>query len=157
MIKKRTLVAFSVFATQFMYSQQAIPASGGAATGSGGTSSYTVGQMVYTTNTGSGTVSQGVQQAFEFQTLSNPALTTVNLSAVIYPNPTSDYVVLKISETTLGNLSYRVIDINGKVISHRNITNGDTQINMQQLPVGMYILKVIQSNQELKTFKIIKK
>ncbi|WP_257984528.1 T9SS type A sorting domain-containing protein [Psychroflexus sp. MES1-P1E] len=37
------------------------------------------------------------------------------------------------------------------------MTNGDTQINMQQLEMGMYIIKVSQNNQELKTFKIIKK
>jgi hypothetical protein len=112
---------------------------------------------VYTTNTGSGTVIQGVQQSLELFTLSNPELTTVNLSAVIYPNPTSDYVMLKISDTALYNLSYHLIDINGKAISNGSLTNGDTQINMQQLPVGMYILKVSQNNQELKTFKIIKK
>jgi hypothetical protein len=98
-----------------------------------------------------------VQQPFEFQILSNPELTTVNLSAVIYPNPTSDYVVLKISDTTLNNLSYHLIDINGKVISNGSIINGDTQINMQQLAIGMYILRVNQNNQELKNFKIIKK
>ena len=53
----------SIFATHLMYSQETIPASGGAAIGSGGTSSYSVGQLVYTTNTGSGTVTQGVQQS----------------------------------------------------------------------------------------------
>ncbi len=157
MIKKLTLVACIVFATQLMYSQETIPTSGGDATGSGGSSSYTVGQLVYTTNIGSGTVSQGVQQAFEFQTLSNSELNTINLSAIMYPNPTSDYVMLKISDTALYNLSYHLVDINGKAISNGSLTNGDTQINMQQLPVGMYILKVSQNNQELKTFKIIKK
>jgi hypothetical protein len=156
-MKKMTLVAGLLLATQLMYSQQSIPATGGDATGSGGSCSYTVGQLVYTTNTGSGTVIQGVQQSLELFTLSNPELTTVNLSAVIYPNPTSDYVMLKISDTALYNLSYHLIDINGKAISNGSLTNGDTQINMQQLPVGMYILKVSQNNQELKTFKIIKK
>jgi hypothetical protein len=156
-MKKITLVVCLLLATQLIYSQEAIPTSGGDATGSGGSSSYTVGQLVYTTNTGSGTVIQGVQQPFEFQILSNPELTTVNLSAVIYPNPTSDYVVLKISDTTLDNLSYHLIDINGKVISNGSIINGDTQINMQQLAIGMYILRVNQNNQELKNFKIIKK
>ncbi|PKG44335.1 hypothetical protein CXF67_00170, partial [Psychroflexus sp. MES1-P1E] len=100
-----------------MYSQETIPTSGGDATGSGGSSSYTVGQLVYTTNIGSGTVSQGVQQAFEFQTLSNSELNTINLSAIMYPNPTSDYVMLKISDHALDNLSYNLIDINGKAIS----------------------------------------
>ncbi len=140
-----------------MYSQETIPTSGGDATGSGGSSSYTLGQLVYTTNIGSGTVSQGVQQAFEFQTLSNSELNTINLSAITYPNPTSDYVMLKISDHALDNLSYNLIDINGKAISNGRITNGDTQINMQQLEMGMYIIKVSQNNQELKTFKIIKK
>jgi hypothetical protein len=156
-MEKMTLVAGLLLAAQLMYSQQSIPATGGDATGSGGTSSYTVGQMVYTTNTGSGTVIQGVQQSIELFTLSNPELTTVNLSAVIYPNPTSDYVMLKISDTALYNLSYHLVDINGKAISNGSLTNGDTQINMQQLAVGMYILKVSQNNQELKTFKIVKK
>jgi hypothetical protein len=156
-MKKMTLVAGLLLATQLMYSQQSIPATGGDATGSGGSSSYTVGQLVYTTSTGGGSVIQGVQQSIELFTLSNPELTTVNLSAVIYPNPTSDYVMLKISDTALYNLSYHLIDINGKAISNGSLTNGDTQINMQQLAVGMYILKVSQNNQELKTFKIIKK
>ena len=157
MIKKLTLVACIVFSTQLMYSQETIPTSGGDATGSGGSSSYTVGQLVYTTNIGSGTVSQGVQQAFEFQTLSNSELNTINLSAIMYPNPTSDYVMLKISDHALDNLSYNLIDINGKAISNGRIINGDPQFNMQQLEMGMYIIKVGQNNQKLKPFKIIKK
>jgi hypothetical protein len=156
-MKKMTLVGGLLLATQLMYAQQSIPATGGDATGSGGSSSYTVGQLVYTTTTGSGSVIQGIQQSIELFTLSNPQLSTVNLSAVIYPNPTSDYVMLKISDTALYNLSYHLIDINGKAISNGSLTNGDTQINMQQLAVGMYILKVSQNSQELKTFKIIKK
>ena len=156
-MKKMTLEACLLLVTQLIYSQQTIPASGGEATGSGGSSSYSVGQLVYTTNTGGGTVTQGVQQSIELFTLSNPELTTVNLSAVIYPNPTSDYVMLKISDHALDNLSYHLIDINGKAISNGHIINGDTQINMHQLAIGMYILKVSLNNQELKTFKIIKK
>jgi hypothetical protein len=156
-MKKMTLVACLLLASQLIYSQQTIPATGGDATGSGGSSSYSVGQLVYTTNTGSGTVIQGVQQSIELSTLSNPELNTINLKAVTYPNPTSDYVILKISDNALDNLSYNLIDINGKAISNGSVTNGDTQINMQQLAIGMYILKINQNNQELKTFKIIKK
>jgi len=156
-MKKMTLVACLLLGTQLIYAQQSIPASGADASGSGGSSSYSVGQLVYTTNTGSGSVSQGVQQVFEFQTLSNPELTTVKLSAVTYPNPTSDYVILKISDSALDNLRYKLFDVTGKEISNDNITNGDTQIAMQQLARGIYILKVNRYNQELKTFKIIKK
>jgi hypothetical protein len=156
-MKTTTLVACLLFATQLIYSQEIIPASGGEATGSGGSSSYSVGQMVYTTNTGSGTVTQGVQQSVELFTLSNPELTTVNLTAVTYPNPTSDYVVLAISDANLTNLSYVLYDLQGRTVIKGLTTQSNTQINMQSLATGTYVLKVNQNNQELKTFKIIKK
>ena len=156
-MKKTTLVACLLFATHLIYSQENIPASGGEAAGSGGSSSYSVGQLVYTTNTGSGTVTQGVQQSVELYTLSNPELTTVNLTAVAYPNPTSDYVVLVISDTNLTNLSYTLYDLQEKVVAKGLTAQVNTQIDMQSLATGTYVLKVNQNNQELKTFKIIKK
>jgi hypothetical protein len=158
LLKKSIFLASVLFVTQLAQSQEAIPVSAGAAVGSGGSASYTVGQVFYTTyTTTAGSVSQGVQHSFEFQTLSNPALTTVKVTAVTYPNPTSDYVILKISDSALNNLSYTLFDVTGKAISNGIITNGDTQIAMQQLAIGIYILKVNRHNQELKTFKVIKK
>jgi len=157
-MKKTVFAACMLCAVFTIQAQETIPVSGGEATGSGGSSSYSVGQLVYTTNTDTGgTVTQGVQQSFELFTLSNPELTTINLTAVTYPNPASDYIVLKITDSALDNLSYKLIDINGKAIANGSITNTDTQINMQSLALGMYILKVNQNKQELKTFKIIKK
>lgn len=49
-----------------LQAQESVNATGGNASGSGGSASYSVGQVVYTTNTGTnGTVAQGVQQPFE--------------------------------------------------------------------------------------------
>jgi len=50
-----------------LQAQESVNATGGNALGNGGTASYSVGQMIYTTNTGTGgnTVAQGVQQPFE--------------------------------------------------------------------------------------------
>jgi hypothetical protein len=113
-MRNTTLVACLLFATQLIYSQQTVPTSGGDATGTGGSSSYSVGQIVYTTHTGSnGDISQGVQQSYEIFTLSNASLSTVNLTATTYPNPTSDYVVLAISDINLTDLSYALYDIQG--------------------------------------------
>jgi hypothetical protein len=156
-MKTTTLLACLLFATPVMYGQDAIPASGGAAIGSGGTSSYSVGQLVYTTTTGSGTVSQGVQQSIELFTLSNPELTTVNVTAVTYPNPTTDVVVLALTDANLIGISYVLYDLKGRAVGKGVVTQNNTQIGMQRLAIGIYILKVSQNNQELKTFKIIKK
>ena len=157
LLKKSIFSACVLLATQLVQSQNATPVSGGEATGSGGSGSYSVGQVFYTTNTATtGSVSQGVQQAFKFQTLSNPELTTVNLTAVTYPNPTKDFIILKITDSALNNLRYTLFDVNGKSIASVSITKSSTQIQLKHLSIGAYILKVSQQNQSLKTFKILK-
>ncbi|WP_415185235.1 LamG-like jellyroll fold domain-containing protein, partial [Nonlabens sp.] len=75
-------------ATQLVYSQEAIPVSGGDAIGPEGSGTYSVGQTFYTTYTAAtGSVSQGVQQPFEFSANTNapviavPENITVNTDA----------------------------------------------------------------------------
>ena len=157
-MKKLNLTLFFVCVLQLSYSQETVPSTGGDATGTGGTSSFTVGQVFYSSNTSStGSVSQGIQQAFEIQTLSNPGLLTVQLTSVTYPNPTTDFIVLKITDTTLENLQYTLFDLNGKTIASKPIRTSSTEIAMKNLSVGMYLLKLTKKNKPLKTFKVIKK
>jgi hypothetical protein len=153
---KLTLLFFSIL--QLSHAQETIPSTGGNASGTGGATSYTVGQLVYTTNISTtGSVLQGVQQAFEFQTLSNPGLLAAQLTAVTYPNPTTDFIVLKITDTMLENLQYTLFDINGKTIDSNPVKTSSTEIPMKNLSIGMYLLKLTKKNKPLKTFKIIKK
>jgi hypothetical protein len=157
LLKKTFFIASVLFVVQLAQSQEAIPVSAVAAVGSGGTAVYTVGQVFYTTHTTTaGSVSQGVQHPFEFQTLSNAALTSVNLTAVTYPNPTKDFIILKITDTALNNLRYTLFDVTGKSILSDAITASSTAIQMKYLAIGAYVLKVIQKNKPLKSFKILK-
>ena len=155
---KQTSLLISVYLIiQLAQLQEAIPVSAGVAVGSGGSANHTVGQVFYTTQTTTaGSVSQGVQHTFEFQTLSNPALTIVKVTAVTYPNPTKDFIILKITDITLHNLRYTLFDVNGKAILSGSITESSTQVQMKHLAIGTYILKVIQKNKALKIFKILK-
>ena len=157
-MKKFKLTILFLFSLQLSYAQKTVPSTGGDASGVGGSSSFTVGQVFYTSNTSSaGAVSQGVQQAFEIQTLSNIGLSTAQLTAVTYPNPTTDYVVLKIIDTGLENLQYTLFDLNGKTIDSKKIRTSSTQITMKNYSTGLYLLKLTKKNQPIKTFKIIKK
>lgn len=154
---KPTLVALTLFATQSILSQESLSTSGGEATGSGGTSSYSVGQLVYTTHSGStGTLTQGVQQSIELFTLSNPEFTGVTLKLAVYPNPTADFVILKQKGSNLKELTYTLYDIQGKTIVKGHALEDATKISMQYFQMGTYILKVSQNAKELKSFKIIK-
>ena len=63
---KTILLTLFFFITQIIFSQETLSTSGGNASGLGGSSSFTVGQVFYTSNSSiAGFVSQGVQQAFE--------------------------------------------------------------------------------------------
>jgi hypothetical protein len=88
------------------------------------------------------TLYQGVQQSSKIFTLSNATLSTVNLTATTYTNPTSDYVVLAISDANFTDLSYAPYDIQGKLIAKATIFSKDTQIDMQSLSAGTYLLEI---------------
>ena len=65
-MKKTVLVAFLLCVVFSIKAQQSIITSGGEATGTNGSASYSIGQLITTTTTnGTGSVSAGVQQAFE--------------------------------------------------------------------------------------------
>lgn len=138
--------------------QEAILTTGGEASGSGGTVSYSVGQVVYTTNIGTnGSVAQGVQQPFEISVVTGiKQANGINLKCTAYPNPTSDYLVLKVENYDKVNLSYQLYDMNGRLLENQKITDTETGIIMSNLVPASYFIKVTESNKEVKTFKIIK-
>ena len=157
-MKKYILGTLFFLVPFFIISQEIISPSAGDSSGSGGSLSYTIGQVFFNTiESDYGSLFQGVQQPFEFQTLSTPALLTVQLTAVTYPNPTTEFVLLKISDTALENLQYTLFDLNGKTIDSKKINSFSTKITMKNFAIGMYLLKLTKNNQPLKTFKIIKK
>jgi hypothetical protein len=140
-----------------LYAQQTVPATGGDATGAGGSSSYTVGQVVYTTKTGStGSVAQGVQQPYEIYTSVGIEVTEINLELVAYPNPTNNELTLNIGNYNNEKLSYQLYDMQGKLLDSKQVVNISTTIVMQDLPVSTYLLNILDNKSLIKTFNIIK-
>lgn len=139
------------------HAQESANASGGDATGSGGTVAYSVGQVVYTTNTGSsGSVAQGVQHAYEIFTIGIKE-TALNISLIAFPNPTIDNLTLQISDYTNEKLSYQLFDMQGKLLNNGQVVAKQTQINMKSLPSATYFINVVnQENEKVQSFKIIK-
>lgn len=141
----------------FAQAQESANASGGDATGSGGTVAYSIGQVVYTTNTGSnGSVAQGVQHAYEIFTVGIKE-TELNISLSVFPNPTTDNLTLQISDFNNEKLSFQLFDIQGKQLSNGQIVAQQTQINLNSLPTATYFINVVnQENKKVQSFKIIK-
>lgn len=140
-----------------IYAQQTVVSSGGNATGSGGSASYSVGQIVYTTvSTANHSLAQGVQQAFEISTTLGVEDELINLSFNAYPNPTTDKLNLKIANFNQKNMVYALFDVQGRLISKQKIETENTQIGTDNLKAAIYFLKVFNRNNVIKVFKIIK-
>jgi len=144
-----------------LQAQEVIPATGGNASGSGGSVSYSIGQVVYNTYTGaSGTASQGVQQPFEILVVTGiEQANGITLQCSAFPNPTTDFLFLKIDSSTplnIQSMSYQLCDIQGKLLESKNLKGPDATISMEKLTPAVYFLSVTEEKKVVKTFKIIK-
>lgn len=144
-----------------LQAQEAVTASGGEASGSGGSASYSVGQVAYQTQTGTnGSVAQGVQQPYEISVVSGiEQAKDINLICSAYPNPTTDFLTLKVDASTtlsIQSMSYQLFDISGKLLENKKLTSNETTITMSNRIAAIYFLKVTDNQKEIKTFKIIK-
>ena len=154
-MKSITLFFCLLFTTSIVYSQEIVTTAGGEATGSG-TVSYSIGQVVYSNTTGSnGSVSQGVQQAYEIVDAIGEAV-EINLELSAYPNPTNSALTLNIGNYNNQNLSYRLCDMQGKLLDSKKVIHSSTEIGMQDLPASTYLLNIVDNESLIKTFRIIK-
>jgi hypothetical protein len=159
MSNKRTATLTLLFGLSLspVFAQESANASGGDALGSGGgTVAYSIGQTVYTYESGTnGNTSQGVQQPYEIYSVGiDEDLSTISL--ITYPNPTSDYLVLEFAEYVNEKMEYHLIDLEGKIILSHSIINALTQVDLSAYPKGVYLIKVIKELKVIKSFKIIK-
>jgi len=155
--KLKISAVFLLLGLGALHAQEAVLATGGEASGSGGTVSYSVGQVVYTTNTGAnGSVASGVQQPYEITIITGIELPEINLELSAFPNPTTDFLNLKIGNYEHEKLSYQLYDMQGKLLEDKDIVESGTTIKMQSLPTSTYFLQVTDMQKLIKTFKIIK-
>ena len=101
-----------------LQTQETILFTGGEVNESSSTT-YTIGQMVYTTNIGTNRncVAEGVQQPYEISAISSiPEAKGINLSVSAYPNLTTNCLTVKTENYEITNLQYQFFDINGKLL-----------------------------------------
>ena len=125
-----------------VHAQNVIPATGADATGSGGTVSYTIGQVTFSSLSGtSGTVMHGVQQPYEISVVSAvDDAGDIQLSFTVYPNPVSGMLTLSIKDHEIKSLSYRMFGISGNLVDTKEIFAPEPIIHMQNPASGASFL-----------------
>jgi len=140
-----------------IYAQQTIAASGGNASGSGGNISYTIGQIFYLSKGNNNEVSEGVQQSYEISALGTPESGIVENNISLYPNPVKDVLFVDFNQESFGNSSYQLFNSQGQMIRQGTLNQKKNELDFRLLPQSLYVIKIIQENQNVKSFKIIKK
>ncbi len=159
-MKQKKIIPFTLFLLlaggNKLLAQQGLVASGGDATGAGGSASYSVGQVDFITKQGlTGKSTEGLQQPFEIYT--NSIIDVNNrMAAFVYPNPTTNYVTLSVTDVQMGQMSYSLYDLQGRLLVEQKLSSDLTTISLADLPNATYFLKVTMNNSEIRTFKIIK-
>ena len=154
--KRLVFLMFWLFQINLVTAQESISSSGGDASGNGGTLSFTVGQVVYTTNSSnSGNSAQGVQHAYEIFTIGTLE-STLDMGFAVYPNPTTEGVTLTVSNWQSQDLKYLVFDLSGKLLFSGEVVESITHISLHNYPSAPYLIHIVNGAERIKSFRISK-
>ena len=150
-------IRFLLLASLFLYpffthAQSGVVVSGKNIESTCGSLSYTVGDIFYTQKGLGISIKEGLQQSYVINELS----TKFTLRVSLYPNPTNDLVHFKVENLNYKNLSFRLYDITGRLITTGRIINDQSVLSLKNFSDNIFIVKVIRGEQEEHSFKILK-
>jgi hypothetical protein len=117
---------------------------------------WSIGELATETYTGSqNTLTQGFHQGTYIVTSidENPLL---EFTITAFPNPTSDFISLKVESSKVESLQYTITDLSGRVLQTNKLLENNQQISFLNYAVGTYFITVQQNSKLVKSFKIIK-
>ena len=126
----KKLLLLSLITSSLSYAQSDVVTSGGNASSTSGSVSYTIGQVDYISAAGTtGNINQGVQQPYEIY---GPleVISIEGLTIEIYPNPTQEFIYVELDNSKIDNCRILLYDINGKLIKGNLITSEKSEINI---------------------------
>ena len=74
----------------------------------------------------------------------------------VWPNPSTDYIHVTLDSESQDH-TFRIYDLNGRLLQGGRLTGNDTQISVNHYASGTYILQVEDSQHHIQTKKIVKK
>lgn len=80
----------------------------------------------------------------------------LHLSISAFPNPTTNFLSLKIDNMGEEKLHYTLYDMQGSILSRKQIESEISEIPTYIYAPATYILKISGETKNLKTFKIVK-
>ena len=151
-MKLQILISFLFLTQNLISAQSTTNVCGGVYATTYGSTSFSFGEVFYTTKGDKNTLSEGIQFGYTL----NPIVTTSSLHIVSYPNPTTDFVFFKVENLNYTDLFYVLYDASGNFIKNGSITDARSFVSLKNLPSEIYILRCNRGNKEFNYFKIFK-
>jgi hypothetical protein len=83
-----------------------------------------------------------------FVSFINGVIENDNKQIALYPNPATNYIHINLKQqTNLQNTTVSIYNIQGQQLLQQNIRQSQTEIDIQNLSKGIYIIKVINGNE----------
>jgi hypothetical protein len=154
---RQHLLFIALFSAASASAQQNTVAGGGEAIGTGGSVSYTIGQVDHLhLDATTGSVWQGVQQPVTITVITGVDVRAVDLLIGVHPNPAHAQVVLVVAPEAVEGHRWTLRDDLGRELAAGTVAAERTTIPLEALAAAGYLLQVSNSHGTIKTYRIIK-
>lgn len=160
-MKKTLLLAFIAlpfFTRAQSVSPEVLTTSGDYFTSAGAQLSWTLGEPVIETVSGTNaTLTQGFQQTWQTGTIVNE-INPSQMQITVFPNPTQGQITFSFKQTSGRNFMISYFDIAGKLIRTEQVNYSGTQIqsDISSVTPGMYLIVISDENLNQQSFQLIK-
>ena len=138
------------------FAQQAPVNAGGELTGSGGSASYSIGQVTTSyESSATHTMNEGVQQPYEWFVISVQENPGISILLDVFPNPTADLLTITIEPFT-ENYNFELVNELGQQLIIGNLIEAKTTLQLRDYPTATYFLRIKGLQTEPTIFKLIK-
>ncbi|MGC9343330.1 MAG: T9SS type A sorting domain-containing protein [Bacteroidales bacterium] len=146
-----------IFSSAEVVAQQTMSSAFDNLSSTSGSVSYTVGQMLFTDlNNLDFQIYQAINIPIETFQKNNTGIVKKETSFYAFPNPCTDFVILKFNSIESTDLIYQLFDINGNLKKQGAITWNETQIELIDLPPSLYLVRILENQKEIENIKFIK-
>lgn len=150
-------ISISLFSVVILRAQSAVLATGTDVAAGSGSITYSIGQTAYLSKGAGSQILEGVQQPYEIITLATQEILSGEKDILLYPNPFRDYLYLDFTTNDYKGSEYQLFDAQGKLVKKGMVLQPKSELNFSTLPSAMYIIRINQNGENIKTFKVIKK
>jgi hypothetical protein len=141
MLRRLLLMGCSAVLAMGAMGQQALVPAGGESSGTGGTVSWTVGQVDYeATLAAGGSVQRGVQQPYEWLVTSAPE--AQQPSVIVWPNPAVDAVQVSWEAPLPAPAHYALYSASGALVQQGAVAGTTVTVPLAAQASGTYVLVI---------------